>query len=79
MELTLKAFANFSPGLCFGNPGKEARHFPEEANPERVASLQRTCSNSFRVATRPTILTQGFKANPGLQLANAFGVKFKPH
>jgi len=27
LNLTLKALANFSPGLRFGNPGKEASHF----------------------------------------------------
>jgi hypothetical protein len=34
--------------------------------------------NSFRVAKNQlaAFLTQGFKANPGLKLANAFGVHF---
>jgi len=43
---------------------------------ERVASPSaesQTRRNSFRVATK-SFLTQGFKANPGLKLANAFSV-----
>jgi hypothetical protein len=37
--------------------------------------------NSFRVATnqRCTTYPQGFKANPGLKLANAFSVKLPGH
>jgi hypothetical protein len=35
--------------------------------------------NSFRVATKQKHVSypQGFKANPGLEFANTFGVKFK--
>ena len=35
---TLKALANFSPGLGFGNPGHK-RLFKKRRNPERVASM----------------------------------------
>ena len=49
-------------------------------NPERVsvASTDDHC-NSFRVARKAIWISvsQGFKANPGLELANAFGVKGK--
>ena len=36
-EFTLKAFANFRPGLRFGNPGK-TRPIYRDGNTERVAS-----------------------------------------
>ena len=57
---TLTAFANSSPGLRFGNPGITL-------NPRR---------NSFRVAKNLLrhFRTQGFKANPGQEFANAFSV-----
>jgi len=36
-------------------------------------------ANPFRVETKyPNCLSQGFKANPGLELANTFGVKTLP-
>ena len=79
-SLTLKAFANFSPGLRFGNPGK-TRPILEDTNPERVAARSpKNRRNSFRVTTKQTcILAQGFKANPGLELTNAFSVRSKLH
>jgi hypothetical protein len=36
-EITLKALANFSPGLSSGNPGKK-NAFRAGSNPEGVAS-----------------------------------------
>jgi hypothetical protein len=66
LNLTLKAFANFSPRLRFGNPGKSAR-----GNPMRSQLLQ-SCDK-----TKHASYPQGFKANPGLEFANTFGVKFK--
>jgi hypothetical protein len=54
--------------------------FPR-SNSERVASsLVENQHNSFRVVSKQgKLLSQGFKANPGLKLANAVGVKaFRP-
>src|SRR5512132_689267 len=77
--ITLKAFANFSPGLRFGNPGKKTHpNLFEGATLKRVASPS---PESHPVATpselrrnKCSLFTQGFKANPGLKLANAFSV-----
>jgi hypothetical protein len=66
LNLTLKAFTNFSPRLRFGNPGKSAR-----GNPMRSQLLQ-SCDK-----TKHASYPQGFKANPGLEFANTFGVEFK--
>jgi hypothetical protein len=71
-ELTPKAFANVSPGLepatTLGSPNKF------RVNPERVPRL----ANPFRVSTPtsygPMVLAS---SNPGLKLANAFGVNFQ--
>jgi hypothetical protein len=71
LNLTLKAFTNFSPGLRFGNPGKEAPH-----SQQTLKGLRRGNTVELRQDQRPSY-SQGFKANPGLELANAFGVKFK--
>src|SRR5258705_4043890 len=74
---TPKAFANSQPRLRFGNPGN-AQSFPRRRNSEEVALAARRSEirrNSFRVATRTNRpYSQGFKANPGLKLANAFSV-----
>jgi hypothetical protein len=53
--------------------------FREDANPERVASrYPKTVSTPSELRkTNVHLNPQGFKANPGLELANAFGVKFK--
>jgi hypothetical protein len=54
--------------------------FTNLRNSEGVASRRRSPitnrSNSFRVATKEgtPFYTQGFKANPGLEFANTFGV-----
>ena len=41
-----------------------------------VTALLNNVANPFRVETKcPNYLSQGFKANPGLELANTFGVK----
>ena len=53
-------------------------HFYGRRNPEGVASPSpesQTRRNSFRVATKKSVFVpQGFKANPGLELANTFSV-----
>jgi hypothetical protein len=64
LNLTLKAFANSSPGLRFGNPGKEGSFFADDANPERVASrylsqLLQSCDKTNR-----RILPPGFQSKP---------------
>jgi hypothetical protein len=70
-ELTPKAFANFSPGLeRSDNPGKKLNN--NRFNPERV----RRERNPFRVQSIFLYAYPGFslRSNPGLKLANAFGV-----
>ena len=75
LRLTLKAFANFSPGFRFGNPGR-TRPLQKTQTLKGLRRIPETRRNPLRVATRQTcILTQGFKANPRLELANAFSVK----
>ena len=76
--ITLKALANFSPGLRFGNPGKNASECFEDAT---LKGLRHCPPNRNPVATpselrrnKCALFTQGFKANPGLKLANAFSV-----
>jgi len=52
--LTLKAFANFSPGLRFGNPGKMHPNIFEDATLKRLRRRppnRNPRRNSFRVAT----------------------------
>ena len=78
-SITLKAFANSSPGLRFGDPGitlsfekgatlkgLRRRLFDRgRSQPlQGCASVKSGCASS-----------QGFKANPGLELANAFSVR----
>ena len=76
-KLTLKAFANSSPGLSFGNPGENPSHFKgatlKELGRRLLTAKPR---NPFRVANNLPghLCTQGFKANPGLTVANAFSV-----
>ena len=70
-------FANFSPGLSFGNPGdKTGDCFCR--NPEGIATgLRAVGANPFRVARshQMTFVIPGLpKLNPGLKLANTFGV-----
>jgi hypothetical protein len=75
--VTPKVFANFSPGLGFDNPGnKNALRVIATLKGLRRRSSPNRCRNPFRVAKNllVTILTQGFRANPGLKLANTFGV-----
>jgi hypothetical protein len=71
-ELTPKALANFSPGFEHSeNPGYTSK---ESLNPERVRQLV----NPFRVTNhKHTSPGLSLRSNPGLTLANAFGVKFK--
>jgi hypothetical protein len=70
--ITLKALANWSPGLRFATLGKKSLQNILR-NPERVAIRRdATLSGLRRIMGR--IFTQGFKANPGLELANAFSV-----
>ena len=64
-------------GWALATLGKK-RHIPEDANPERVRS--RSVSQLLQSCDKTkSILARGFKANPGLELANAFGVKFERH
>jgi hypothetical protein len=72
-DLTPKALANFSPGLARSdNPGTVSL---SRDNPERVRQLP----NPFQGLRALLIVNPGFSlsSNPGLKLANAFGVKFK--
>jgi len=78
----LKAFANSSPGWRFGNPGKPIS-FIEDATLKELRGHLLTSNprNPFRVANNllGDFWTQGFKANPGLTLANAFSVSRFEH
>ena len=70
-RITLKAFGNFSPELRFGSPGTCMSARVEDATsapPKAFATL-----SELRRISRSLII-QGFKANPGLTLANAFSV-----
>jgi len=65
------------PGLRFGNPGdKNAHSFIR--NPERVAIDHDHTTAGATVSglrlSQMTSVIPGFKANPGLELANAFSV-----
>ena len=76
--VTLKALANFSPGLRFGNPGGNGS-LNRRRNPEGVASSHYNrgpIATLFRVAPKEVeSLSPGLpKRNPGLKLANTFGV-----
>jgi len=69
--LTPKAFANFSPGFERSeNPGIVIKR---KTNPERVRQLP----NPFRVQSYFFHRVPGLslRSNPGLSLANAFGVR----
>ena len=89
-SVTLKALANSSPGPgspC-GQPARggsvalwqpwEHSFILEDATLKELCrcSLTQNPRNSFRVAKNLSrrFLPQGFKANPGLELANAFSV-----
>jgi hypothetical protein len=79
--LTLKAFANFNPGLCFWQPWVHRCLLIKGRNPDGVATkvgLLRKRSQVLQSCDEShwAFLTQGFKANPGLKLANAFSVMF---
>jgi hypothetical protein len=67
---TPKALANFSPGLVRSdNPGKAKLKI--HINPERVRQL----ANPFRVKIFLDVIPGlSLRSNPGLKLANAFGV-----
>jgi hypothetical protein len=75
---TLKALANFSPGLRFGNPGfkTESRRFFATLKELREFGKGPMVMQPFQGCEQPlsAFLPQGFKANPGLKLANAFSV-----
>jgi hypothetical protein len=45
-QITLKAFANFSPGLCFGNPGKSAFPFIEDATLKELRRRSQTAKQA---------------------------------
>ena len=73
-RLTLKAFANSSPGLRLATLGSRAP-LTGQITLKGLLRDTETRRNSFRVATKQReSLPQGFKANPGLELANAFSV-----
>jgi hypothetical protein len=70
LNLTPKALANFRPGLARSdNPGAVSL---SRDNPEGFA-------NCRTLLMALLIVNPGFSlcSNPGLKLANAFGVKFK--
>ena len=74
---TLKALANFSPGFAL-KPwvgGRRSKFFATLKGLRKTSASQllQSCEEFFE-----TLLTQGFKANPGLALANAFSVKANP-
>src|SRR5687768_3551005 len=73
---TLKAFANFSPGLRLGNPGKRDKSLEVLAIPiyRDCVFFKRLATPSELPKTEGTLTAQGFKANPGLKFANAFSV-----
>jgi len=71
LDITPKAFANFSPRLeRSDNLG--IRSQKGSLNPERVRQLP----NPFRVWSQFKFIFPGLslRSNPGLELANAFGV-----
>jgi len=74
---TPKVLANSSPGLSFGNPGIK---FGSSSQPRRGSPHQvdHGATNPFRVTPAITYLSPGLpKLNPGLELANTFGVIVK--
>ena len=74
--LTLKALANFSPGLL--QPWVIVVAIDSYATLKGLRRSRGIANrrNSFRVAKSPVrhSCSQGFKANPGLEFANAFSV-----
>ncbi|HSE19940.1 MAG TPA: hypothetical protein VLB46_22960 [Pyrinomonadaceae bacterium] len=70
-QLTPKALANFSPG-GWSAATTLSINPKYNVNPERVRQLP----NPFRVYDSFSFVNPGFslRSNPGLQLANAFGV-----
>ena len=79
--LTLKALANSSPGLRFGNPG--AQRIPVlRRNSEGVASrvAYKNRRNSFRVATNLfRLLDPGFQSKPWAGISQRFQRKGKSY
>jgi hypothetical protein len=77
-SITPKVLASSSPGLSFGNPGDHVS--------DGTGTLKGFgCGDSTRLgepfqgcAKYRHSLSQGFKANPGLRLANTFGVRTLP-
>ena len=78
LRTTLKAFANSSPGLRFGNPGN-IHSFLEDAALKELrrgfvtARLFATPSELRRISCA-TFEPRVSKQTPGLEFANAFGV-----
>src|SRR5258705_856964 len=78
-RVTPKVFANFSPGLSFGNPGLTNVIWWERA------TLKGWCPPRKPVAipsglrqNQSPVLSPGLpKLNPGLKLANTFGVTLR--
>ncbi len=68
-ENTPKALANVSPRLeRSDNPGVKPK---EMVNPERVRRLANPYRVQFMLGYKPRVVAS---SNPGLKLANAFGV-----
>ena len=65
--ITPKVFANASPAVELWQPWDQVSD--GWCNPEGVRCL------STHWNSTPNSLSQGFKANPGLELANTFGLK----
>jgi len=69
-SFTPKLLANSSPGLSFGNPGITLAH--DEGNPERVGYVSEPLQG---LRGYMNLFSPGLpKHNPGLRLANTFGV-----
>ena len=76
LQFTPKAFANFSPGL-------ERQRQPWVTSPSFVSTLKGLFPHRFKTLSALVLffnsVTPGFSlcSNPGLKLANAFGVKVR--
>ena len=77
MLFTPKVFANFSPGLSFGNPGITNVIWWERSTLKGLAPAVRKPSQSLQDSDKnnhPSYPPGLPKLNPGLKLANTFGV-----
>jgi hypothetical protein len=79
-QLTLKALASSSPGFALKPWVQNLKRF--HSNSERVATASMLANgdailSGLRLQEKLGCISPGFKANPGLKLANAFSVKLK--